>query len=69
MVTMGSILDFLLNRYCKLKSFEAITPNQYKFYNFIKKALNNEIFEEKKYWELVQDYLRNFRTYNILIGK
>ena len=66
MIAMGSILEFLLNRYCVMKN---IKPESYNgksgtnFSNYLQAAINNKIFGDKKYWELIQRDLRDFRNY------
>lgn len=66
MIAMGSILEFLLERYCKRKEIKPELYNDKKgetFSNYIEAAIKNEIFGDKKYWELVQTHIRDFRNY------
>ena len=60
MIAMGSILEFLLSRYCHYKNIVVSGKN---FYNYVQSAIDNNIFGEKKRWELVQSHLRDFRNY------
>jgi len=59
MVMMGSILEFLLDRYYEINH----TPKKSKFYANIDTAIQKDIFGEKKRWEIVQSHLRDFRNY------
>jgi len=58
MVMMGSILEFLLDRYFEINHI----PKKNKFYANINTAIQKEIFGEKKRWEIVQSHLRDFRN-------
>ncbi len=71
MIAMGSIIEFLLTRYCKLKG---IKPENFidtsgsevvgkGFSNFLTEAIKNNLFNQQKRWELIQNYLRDFRNY------
>jgi len=66
LILMGSIIEFLLERYCKSKN---IPPEPFngshgnRFANYIESAIKNNIFEEKRRWEIVQSHLRDFRNY------
>ena len=66
MILMGTILEFLLLRYCKNHE---IGPESYNnrisnsFANYLEAAIKKEIFGEKMRWKLVQSHLRNFRNY------
>lgn len=60
MIQMGSILEFLLRNYCEAKG---IKPKHKKFINYVESAIINNIFGQKKRWELIQQYLRDFRNY------
>ncbi len=59
MVVMGSILEFLLDRYCEINHI----PKKSQFYANIDMAIKKDIFGEKKRWEIVQSHLRDFRNY------
>ena len=59
MIAMGSILEFLLKRYFKVKKIATGD----RFVDNVKEAIDNNIFDDKERWKLVQDYLRNFRNY------
>ncbi len=66
MVLMGAILEFLLVRYCKNNNIPPEPYNNRKgetFANYIESAIKNDIFGEKKRWEIVQSHLRDFRNY------
>lgn len=73
MIAMGSIIEFLLVRYCKNNS---IAPEDYtdamgnktlarekKFVNYAQSAIVNNLFGQKNSWNIVQTNLRNFRNY------
>jgi hypothetical protein len=74
MIAMGSILELLLIRYCKNNN---LPPEDYKapngsifkvgknpkFVHYVETAIKKNIFGMKKRWELVQNYLRDFRNY------
>ncbi len=74
MVAMGSIIEFLLVRYCKLNN---INPEPYtdpatgsispaknkKFVNYIQSAIKNDILGQRNSWFIIQNNLRNFRNY------
>ncbi len=73
LIAMGAIIEFLLERYCKAKR---IIPEDYhapnnrvipaikkNFVNYVQSAIVNDIFGQKKRWEIVQNYLRDFRNY------
>jgi len=60
---MGSLLEFLLIRYCKWKKKQPIPSNKHDFYNYLKRAINDDIFGERKRWQIIQFYLRHFRNY------
>ena len=68
LIAMGSILEYLLGRYCLL-SKTIPTNNQGKilkkpqFFNYIETAIHANIFSEEDRWRLIQDYLRDFRNY------
>ena len=58
MVMMGSILEFLLNRYFEINNI----PKKRKFSANIYTAIQKDIFREKMRWKLVQSHLRDFRN-------
>ena len=58
-VVMGSILEFLLDRYYEINHI----PKKSQFYANIETAIQKDIFGEKKRWEIVQSHLRDFRNY------
>ncbi len=69
-ITMGSILEFFLARYCEFKGIEPtnnkgeiINRKKARFVNYIEAAIHKDIFTEKDRWKIVQDYLRDFRNY------
>lgn len=69
-ITMGSILEFFLARYCETKGIkptnnqgEIIKIKNARFVNYVETAIHNDIFSEKDRWKIVQDYLRDFRNY------
>ncbi len=74
MVAMGSIIEFLIERYCKLNSLSpepynipstgGILPaNRKKFANYVQTAIKNNILGQKNSWFIIQHNLRNFRNY------
>ena len=73
MIAMGSILEFLLIRYCKINNIspEAYTDplgnvvlaNNKTFANYVQSAILHNIFGQKNSWLIVQNNLRNFRNY------
>lgn len=73
LIAMGSIIEFLLERYCKAKvitSEDYTAPNgsvipatKKNFVNYVQSAIVNDIFGQKKRWDIVQNYLRDFRNY------
>ena len=58
MVMMGSILEFLLDRYFEINN---ITKKR-KFSANINIAIQKDIFGEKMRWKIVQSHLRDFRN-------
>ena len=74
MVAMGSIIEFLIEKYCKLN---AINPEPYtnpfsgdvmpaknkKFANYVQSAIVKNILGQKNSWFIIQNNLRNFRNY------
>ena len=63
---MGTIIEFLLIRYCENHHIEPEPYNNRKgngFSNYIEAAIKNDIFGEKMSWKLVQSHLREFRNY------
>lgn len=73
MVVMGSIIEFLLIRYCNKNSIspEPYTPSngnvipatKKQFCNYIQSAIKYNILGQKNSWYLIQNNLRNFRNY------
>lgn len=73
MIAMGSVLEFLLIKYCKKNNFQPenhtspqgnlIRGNRKRFCNYIESAIKNNIFGQKNRWNIVQTNLRNFRNY------
>ena len=73
MVVMGSIIEFLLARYCNKNNIKPepytspngniIPGNKKRFCNYIQAAIKNDIFGQRNAWYLVQNNLRNFRNY------
>ena len=71
MIQMGSILEFLLERYCDKKGYvpldNSLNPLSSKtnprFYHYLQSAIHNNIFDMKKRWEEIQTKLRPFRNY------
>ncbi len=74
MVAMGSIIEFLIEKYCILNS---ISPEPYtnpfsgdvlpakrkKFANYVQSAILKDILGQKNSWFIIQNNLRNFRNY------
>lgn len=74
MVAMGSIIEFLIEKYCKLNG---ISPESYtnpisgdilpakskKFANYVQSAILKDILGQKNSWFIIQNNLRNFRNY------
>ena len=58
MVMMGSILEFLLDRYCEINNI----PKKREFSAIINTAIQKDIFGEKMRWKIVQSHLRDFRN-------
>ncbi len=58
MVMMGSILEFLLDRYCDNNNI----PKKREFFANINTAIQKDIFGEKMRWKIVQSHLRDFRN-------
>lgn len=73
LIVMGSIIEFLLIRYCKKNNIDPepyISPNgniipatKKRFCNYIQSAIKYDILGQKNSWYLVQNNLRNFRNY------
>ncbi|MFX1310056.1 MAG: hypothetical protein ACFE8C_10200 [Promethearchaeota archaeon] len=73
MIMMGSIIEFLLVRYCNNNIIDLepyinpngnITPaNKKHFCNYIQSAIKYDILGQKNSWYLIQNNLRNFRNY------
>ncbi len=65
-IAMGSIIEFLLIRYCKNNQIAPEAYNRQKgssFSNYLETSIKKNLFNEKKRWEIVQKYLRDFRNY------
>jgi len=60
MIAMGSILEFLLKWYCDRNQ---IKVSGRIFVNYLDSAIDQDIFQKKKHWELVKSHLRDFRNY------
>lgn len=73
MITMGSILEFILIRYCINNKIEPepyddpfgnhVPANKKKFINYIQSAIKINLFKRKNSWHIIQHNLRNFRNY------
>ena len=71
MIAMGSMIEFLLVRYCKDHSInpdpiirdDRKTQSGSNFSNYIQAAINHDLFGQKKSWNIVQNSLRSFRNY------
>jgi len=73
MVAMGSIIEFLLIRYCKSNKISpesftdhlgnTLPANKKQFANYVQAAIKNNILNQKYSWFIVQNNLRNFRNY------
>ncbi len=73
MVAMGSIIEFLLKKYCKLNGikpepytdpFGKTVPAKKKdFVNYTQSAIVNDILGQRNSWFIVHNSLRNFRNY------
>jgi len=71
MIAMGSMIEFLLVRYCKDHSITPApiirdggkTQSGSNFSNYIQAAINNDLFGQRKSWIIVQNSLRSFRNY------
>lgn len=71
LIAMGSILEFILIRYCKMND---IKPEAYidlkgdkikgkKFINYLQAAIKLNLFGQKNSWYIAQNNLREFRNY------
>lgn len=73
MIAMGSILEFLLKKYCKLNNISpesytdplgnTVPANRKSFVNYVQSAIVNNLFGQEKSWHMVQNSLRDFRNY------
>lgn len=73
MIAMGSILEFLLKRFCKKNKIDpepyhlpnggTIPGSKKKLCNYIQSAIKHDILGQKNSWYLIQNNLRNFRNY------
>lgn len=73
MVAMGSILEFLLRKYCIVNNLRCedyhppsgskIDASRKYFVNYVQSAIKNDILFEKSRWKIVQNNLRDFRNY------
>ncbi len=59
MVMMGSILEFLLDRYLEVNNFS----KKREFSANINTAIQKDINGEKMRWKIIQSHLRDFRNY------
>lgn len=72
-IVMGSIIEFLLIRYCHKNKIEPepystpngniIPANKNRLCNYIQSAIKHDIFKQKNSWYVIQNNLRNFRNY------
>jgi len=65
-IAMGSLIEFLLIRYCQNHNLSPEKFNGkkgYYFSHYLETAIKRNLFNEKKRWEIVQRYLRGFRNY------
>lgn len=71
MIAMGSMLEFVLLRYCEdhhispdplIRDDGKPQPGN-RFSNYIQTAINRDLFGQKKRWIILQNSLRNFRNY------
>ena len=71
MIAMGSIIEFLLVRYCKDQSIlpedfirdDGTTQSGKNFSNYVQAAIKHDLFGQRKSWYIVQNNLRSFRNY------
>lgn len=73
MIAMGSIIEFLLIRYCNKNKIEPepypspnggiIPASKKRLCNYIQSAIKYDILGQKNSWYLIQNNLRNFRNY------
>ena len=73
MIAIGSILEFLLKKYCKLNNISpesytdplgnTVPANKKYFVSYVQSAIVNNLFGQEKSWHMVQNSLRNFRNY------
>lgn len=73
MIAMGSILEFLLTKYCKLNNISpesftdplgnTVPASKKSFVNYVQSAIINNLFGQEKSWHMVQNSLRDFRNY------
>ncbi len=70
LISMGSILEFLIIRYCKMNNLVPVNKNgnsvnakDAKFYNYIQTLINNNTLNQRHGWKYVQDHIRDFRNY------
>lgn len=73
LIAMGSILEFLLIRYCNLYNInpESYTDslgnqtlaNKKKLVNYLQSAIKKNLFNRRGSWYIIQNNLRNFRNY------
>ncbi len=72
-ILMGSILEFLLIRYYAVNNIELSSvygkKRYYKFSELVNYAIKTDFMNEKKRWEIVQSYLRDFRNQIHLINE
>lgn len=72
-IVMGSIIEFLLVRYCNKNNLDpepytspngnVIPANKKRFCNYIQSAIKYDILGQKNSWYLIQNNMRNFRNY------
>lgn len=72
-IVMGSIIEFLLIRYCNKNNIEpepytspngnVIPASKKRFCNYVQSAIKYDILAQKNSWYLIQNNLRTFRNY------
>jgi len=73
LIAMGSILEFLLIRYCNLYNITPVSytdslgnqtlANKKKLVNYLQSAIKKDLFNRRGSWYIIQNNLRNFRNY------
>lgn len=62
-IGMGSILEFMVVRYCKINNISPNPTNKSNFASYLKTAINRNLFGQKNSWLTIQHNLRIFRNY------